>query len=80
MNEVSANQDHVSATQNHGGTSMGACGQRRDHGGTGYQHLWTEAGVMVNVGELTTLELIELLHKVADEIQLRMMQTADDGK
>lgn len=34
----------------------------------------------VNVGELTLPELVELLHLVADEILLREMQTADDGK
>lgn len=31
----------------------------------------------VNVGELTTEELLELLHEIADEIRLRMMQDAD---
>lgn len=32
---------------------------------------------MINVGELTTEELLELLHEIADEIRLRMMQDAD---
>lgn len=31
----------------------------------------------IDIGKLTTLELIELLHLVADEIQLRMMEQAD---
>ena len=31
---------------------------------------------MINVGELTTEELLELLHEIADEIRLRMMQDA----
>lgn len=35
---------------------------------------------MVNVGELTLLELVDLMHEIADEVQLRMMQAADDGK
>lgn len=30
----------------------------------------------IDIGKLTTLELIELLHLVADEIQLRMMEQA----
>ena len=34
----------------------------------------------INVGELTLPELVELMHEIADEIQLRMMQTVDDGK
>ena len=36
-----------------------------------------------NEDELSILslpELVELMHKVADEILLREMQTADDGK
>ena len=36
-----------------------------------------------NEDELSGLslpELVELMHKVADEILLREMQTADDGK
>lgn len=32
---------------------------------------------MINIGELTTEELLELLHEIADEIRLRMMQDAD---
>lgn len=80
MNEVSVNQDYVQTAQDHGGTGVGICGQRRHHGGTGYQHLRPEASVMVNVGELTDAELEELLHMIADEIRLRRMQTADDGK
>lgn len=35
---------------------------------------------MDDLGELSLPELVELLHRVADEILLRMMQTADDGK
>ena len=31
---------------------------------------------MINIGELTTEELIELLHEIADEIRLRRMQEA----
>ena len=34
----------------------------------------------IDVGELTDPELVELLREIADEIQLRMMQTVDDGK
>ena len=30
------------------------------------------------LGRLTLPELVELLHRVADEIQLRMMQAAGD--
>lgn len=33
-----------------------------------------------NLGELTLLELVELLHRVADEIQLRAMQTAGNSE
>lgn len=80
MHEISVNQDYVQDTPDHSGTGMGIRGFRGDYGGAGNQHLRPETSVMVNVGELTTLELIELLHEVADEIQLRMMQTADDGK
>ena len=32
---------------------------------------------MINVGELKTEELLELLHEISDEIRLRMMQDAD---
>lgn len=34
----------------------------------------------INVGELTDSELEDLLHDIADEIRLRRMQAADDGK
>lgn len=33
-----------------------------------------------NIGELTTLELFGLLQQIIEELYLRMMQTADDGK
>lgn len=33
-----------------------------------------------SLSRLSLPELVELMHEVADEIQLRMMQTADDGK
>lgn len=32
---------------------------------------------MSNIGEMSLLELVELLHMIADEIQLRMMQEAE---
>ena len=35
---------------------------------------------MPNIGELTTEELTELLHAIADEILLRLMQTAGESK
>ena len=35
---------------------------------------------MPDIGNLTLPELVALMHQVADEIELRMMQTADDGK
>lgn len=31
----------------------------------------------IDLGELSLPELVELLHKVADEIQLRMLQAAE---
>lgn len=34
----------------------------------------------IELGEMSLPELVELMHKVADEILLREMQTADDGK
>lgn len=36
--------------------------------------------MQVNVGELALPELVELMHQVADEILLRMMQAEDDGE
>ena len=33
-----------------------------------------------NLSRLSLPELVELMHKVADEILLREMQTVDDGK
>ena len=33
---------------------------------------------MLNVGELTTPELIELLHDIADELRLRRMQESGE--
>lgn len=33
-----------------------------------------------SLSRMTLPELVELMHRIADEIQLRMMQTADDGK
>ena len=80
MNEISADQNHVQVAQNYGSSSVGVRGQQGDYGGTGHQHLRPEASVMVNVGELTLLELVDLMHEIADEVQLRMMQAADDGK
>lgn len=32
---------------------------------------------MSNIGEMSLPELVELLHMIADEIQLRMMQEAE---
>ena len=32
---------------------------------------------MSNIGEMSLSELVELLHMIADEIQLRMMQEAE---
>ena len=36
--------------------------------------------INVNVGELTDEQIEELLHMIADEIRLRRMRDADDGK
>ena len=33
----------------------------------------------INVGELTLLELVELMHMVADEVLLRTMESEADG-
>ena len=81
MDEISADQNNVQVAQNHGGPSVGVRGQRGNYGGAGNQYLRPEACRMsVNVGELTDEELEDLLHMIADEIRLRRMQTADDGK
>ena len=40
----------------------------------------SDSAELPNVGEYTTEELTELLHVIADEIRLRLMQTADNSK
>ena len=40
----------------------------------------SDSAELLNVGEYTTEELTELLHAIADEIRLRLMQTADNSK
>jgi len=40
----------------------------------------SDSAELPNVGEYTTEELTELLHAIADEIQLRMMQAAGETK
>jgi hypothetical protein len=37
-----------------------------------------EKSTELDLGELTLPELVEMLHRVADEIQIRMMQAAGD--
>ena len=40
----------------------------------------SDSAELPNIGEYTTEELTELLHGIADEIRLRLMQTAGESK